>query len=64
MFEKVLYYNPELRRELLEMILNRNIKKICFPETQKSIPIIGDSKGVRFDVYTENSENIIYNVEM
>ena len=35
MFGKVLYHNPDLCRELLELILNRKIKKICFPETQK-----------------------------
>ena len=64
MFGKVLYHNPELCKELLELILNKKIRKICFPETQKSISITGDSKGVRFDVYTEDSENIIYDVEM
>ena len=64
MFGKVLYHNPELCQELLELILNKKIRKICFPETQKSISITGDSKGVRFDIYMEDSENIIYDVEM
>ena len=64
MFGKVLYNHPELCRELLELILDKKIRKIQFPEVQKSISVTGDGKGVRFDIYTEDSENIVYDVEM
>ena len=64
MFGKVLYSNPDLCKEILELILNKKIRKIKFPEIQKVITITGDAKGVRFDVYTEDDENSVYDVEM
>lgn len=64
MFGKVMRTNPELCRKLLEMILNKPIRKIVFRETQKCIDIIYDKKGIRIDVYVEDEANTIYTIEM
>ena len=64
MFCKVLENNPEICRELLEMILNVKIRKIVCTNKQKTIEITSDGKGIRLDVYLEDAENTIYDIEM
>ena len=64
-FCKVLTMQPELCRELLEMILEKKIEKINFVEAQKTLKETYDGKGVRFDVYVENDgKTEIYDIEM
>ena len=62
MFGKVLVNNPEICRRLLEVLLE--IKKIAFPERQKTIEILSDGKGIRLDVYVDDENGTIYNIEM
>ena len=64
MFCKVLTTNPELTKELLETILGVRIRQIHFPESQKQIEITSDGRGVRLDVYVEDDDNTVYDVEM
>ena len=64
MFGKVLVNNPEICRRLLEVLLEIKIKKISFPERQKSIEILADGKGIRLDVYVDDENGTIYNIEM
>lgn len=64
MFCKILGQDKELCREILELILDRKIKYIRYPETQKTIEITSDGKGVRLDVYAEDEEDNVYDVEM
>ena len=64
MFGKVLVNNPEICRRLLEVLLEIRIKKISFPERQKSIEILSDGKGIRLDVYVDDENGTIYNIEM
>lgn len=64
MFCKILTSNLELCKDLLELILDIKIKKIKPVESQKSINVTYDGKGVRFDVYTQDENNTIYDVEM
>ena len=64
MFGKVLVNNPEICRRLLEVLLEIKIKKISFPERQKTIEILVDGKGVRLDVYVDDENGTIYNIEM
>lgn len=63
-FCKVFSRNKELCKELLEIILNIKISDIVFPEPQKTIDITTDGKGIRLDVYTEDTDNTVYDVEM
>ena len=64
MFGKVLVNNPEICRRLLEVLLDIKIKEISFPERQKNIEIISDGKGIRLDVYVDDENGTIYNIEM
>lgn len=63
MFCKILYTNPELCQQLLELILGKKIKEIRYLTTQNSIDITSDGKGIRLDVYLEG-DNKVYDIEM
>lgn len=64
MFCKVLEQDPELCRQLLELILDKKVGKLVSVNRQRPIEITADGKGVRFDVYAEDNKNTIYDVEM
>ena len=64
MFAKVLVNNPEICRRLLELLLDIKIKSMSVPENQKIIEILSDSKGIRLDVYVDDEEGTVYNIEM
>lgn len=62
-FQKVML-NEELCKKVLSEILGKRVTKIKYPDYEKTIAIRRDSKGIRLDVYLEDDENSIYNVEM
>ena len=64
MFCKILQNDPDLCRELTELILSRKIGRIVSIDRQKAIEITADGKGVRFDVYMEDDESTVYDIEM
>ena len=64
MFCKILQNDPDLCRELTELILLRKIGRIVSIDRQKAIEITADGKGVRFDVYMEDDESTVYDIEM
>jgi len=64
LFCNILMANEDLCIELVEMITGRKIKSIVKSEDQKSIRLTHDGKGVRFDVYFEDEENVVYDIEM
>lgn len=64
MFCKVFSTRLDLTKELLERILDVKIKEIKLAESQRTIDIVADGKSVRFDVYVEDDENSIYDIEM
>jgi predicted transposase/invertase (TIGR01784 family) len=63
MFQTVMH-NPERVKPLLEMILCKKIKKIVFVELEKTQETGYKSRGIRCDVYIEDDENTVYDVEM
>ncbi len=63
MFQAVMR-NAERIRPLLEMVLAKKIKKIVFVETEKTKETGYRSRGIRCDVYIEDDENSVYDVEM
>lgn len=63
-FCKILVKNKNLCIELLELILKIKIRDIVFMSEQKPIEITADGKGVRLDVYVEDDENTVYDIEM
>ena len=64
MFCTVLQTNEDLCKELVELILDIKIKGIVQVEKQKSIELTADGRGVRFDVYLEDGNDTIYDIEM
>ena len=64
MFCMILTSNLKLCKELLELILNVEIKEVKIAEPQKSVNITYDGKGVRFDVYVNDTKNTVYDIEM
>ena len=63
LFAKVMN-DKEICKELLEKILDIEIKKVEMVEEQKTIDLLLESKGIRLDVYVRDENNTIYNVEM
>lgn len=51
LFCRILSSNPELCRQLLEIILNKKIKSMALAEAHKSEQLLIDGKGIRLDVY-------------
>ena len=64
MFCKVLTNNPELCHELLELVIGKKVGKFTRLDKQKPIEITADGKGIRFDVYSEDEQDIVYDCEM
>ena len=64
MFCKILQENEDLCKELTELVIGRKIGTIVKSERQKSIEITADGHGVRFDVYFEDDEKTVYDIEM
>ena len=64
MFCKILEQNPALCRELLELVLDRKVGELACINRQKPVEITANGKGVRFDVYAEGSDSVIYDIEM
>ena len=64
MFCKVLENNPDLCRELLELILGKKVGELVIAKRQRPIEILPDCRGVRFDVYAKDNEAVVYDVEM
>ncbi|MCD7777455.1 MAG: Rpn family recombination-promoting nuclease/putative transposase [Clostridiales bacterium] len=56
--------NPEICREVIEEILEIKIKEIKYIEEQKDIKDVYKGKGVRLDVYVDDEESTVYNLEM
>ena len=64
LFWKILTANPELCREMLELILDFKIREVRLAQGQKAVDLTYDGRGVRFDVYAEDAENTLYDIEM
>ena len=56
--------DPEYCKPFLETILGVKIQKIEYPERQKAIDLTVSAKSIRMDVYVEDGEHTVYDVEM
>lgn len=63
LFAKVMR-DKEICQMMLEKLLKVKIKDIVYLEEQKTINIAYDARSVRLDVYVEDDEHRIFNVEM
>ena len=63
MFSRIMS-NPKFVKPLLETILGVKMRKIVYPQTQKTIDLSLQAKGIRLDVYVEDDQNTVFNLEM
>jgi predicted transposase/invertase (TIGR01784 family) len=63
-FCDVMERNPDVCKELLEMLLNIEIDRIEKPAAEKSIQTDPESKSVRMDVYVKDGTGRTFDVEM
>lgn len=56
--------DPELCRQLLEMILDVKIERIEYIEKEKTVGTKPDMKSIRIDVYVQDGRETVYDVEM
>ena len=63
MFSKVMR-DEKICRPVLEEILKVKIKRIEYLDYEETLKITGNSKGIRMDIYVEDEENTVYNLEM
>lgn len=61
---KLVMSHKRICKHLLEMILGIKIRKLMEPKTEHAMKNSYESKGIRLDVYVEDDENTIYDVEM
>ena len=63
LFQKVMQ-NKRICKHLIERILDIKIQEITFPDSEKSIAIRYDSKSIRLDVYVEDEQGRVFDIEM
>lgn len=56
--------DPKHVKPLLEMVLGKKVKRIEIIEPEKVVETGYDSRGIRMDVYVEDDEETVYDVEM
>lgn len=61
---KLVMRHKRICKHLLEIILGVKIRKIISPKTEYPIKNSYESKGIRLDVYVEDDESTVYDVEM
>ena len=64
LFCRILQNDAGLCRELVSLILGKTVRQPLHAEPQKAIEITADGRGVRFDVYLEDDEDTVYDIEM
>ena len=63
-FSVVFDRNPDLCKEFLEMLLHKKILQIVKVVPQYSVNIRDDAHAVRYDVYVEEPDGAVYDIEM
>lgn len=56
--------NPQICKEVLERILEKEITSISYPEAQHTIDVTLDGKGVRLDIVVTDDIGTYYDLEM
>ncbi len=63
-FCKVLEENPDITKEILELLLDIQIDHIEQPASQKEFKVDFDSRGIRFDVYVKDGDGRSFDIEI
>ena len=56
--------DKEKCREFLERVLGKKIAKLELSQKQRVIDVRYESKGIRLDVYVEDTDGNVYDIEM
>ena len=62
-FCKVMEDNPEICRELVQLIIGDEVGPLKLVQKQKQVDVTPDGRGIRLDVFCED-QNAVYNIEM
>lgn len=60
----IIMRNPRYCKPFLERVLSINIDHIEYPKIQETIDIDVEAKSIRLDVYVDDGNNTVYNIEM
>ncbi len=60
----VIMRNPKFCKPFLERVLGVKISRIEYPRPQETIDLSAEAKSVRLDIYVEDAEETVYNIEM
>ena len=60
----LIMHDPKYVKPFLEMILKIKIRKVVYPQSQKSIDLSANAKAIRLDVYVEDDQNTVFKLEM
>ena len=63
-FCKVMETNPDICKEMLELLLNIKIDRIEIPETERTMKADFNSKGIRLDVYVKDGTGRCFDIEI
>lgn len=63
-FCKVMEMNPDICKEMLELLLNIKIDRIELPEAERTIKADYDSRGIRLDVYVKDGTGRCFDIEI
>ncbi len=58
----LIMHDPKYVKPFLEMILKIKIRKVVYPQSQKSIDLSANAKAIRLDVYVEDDQNTVFNL--
>lgn len=64
MFRKVLRHNEKLCKDLVELLLDIKVDHIRYKDDDHTIDPSPDAKGVRLDVYLDDEDNNVFDLEM
>ena len=64
MFRKVMTQYEEICRQIVELCIGRKVHEICYKEGQKTMKVLPEGKGIRLDVYLEDEDRTLYDLEM
>lgn len=63
-FCKVMEESPEICKEMLELLLNIKIDRIEIPQSEKTMKVDYDSRGIRLDVYVKDGTGRCFDIEV
>ena len=61
---KLIMSRKRICKQMLERILHIEIADLSYIETEKSMTVRYQSKGIRLDVYVRDDKDTVYNIEM